>query len=176
MIPIKGHEVLLRSFAEIHQRFPDIVCDIIGDGPEFPRLKTLATNLGLNQAVRFHGRRDRHEVAEAMRRSLLFALPSKYEGLGCVYLEAMATAKATIGCRGQGIDEVIEHGVNGWLVPPDGQRELTAALAELAENRLLRHEIGEAARRTVLRDFTTSRQAENLVEIYREFGRGAKKV
>ena len=51
-----------------------------------------------------------------MRRATIFALPSRYEGLGCVYLEAMSAGRPVIACLGQGIEEVIEPGVNGCLI------------------------------------------------------------
>jgi glycosyltransferase involved in cell wall biosynthesis len=108
------------------------------------------------------------EVANAMRRSLLFALPSSYEGLGCVYLEAMASAKTAIACRGQGIDEIIEHGINGWLITPGSQDEMTEALIRLLSNPQRRIELGQEARQTILQDFTLAHQAERLAGIYKE--------
>jgi hypothetical protein len=103
-----------------------------------------------------------------MRRCTLFALPSRYEGFGCVYLEAMSSGKPAIACRGQGIDEVIQHGRNGWLIDPDNLPQLIAALTTLLENDQLRCRIGEAARRTVLERFTSSHQASELAALYRE--------
>jgi glycosyltransferase involved in cell wall biosynthesis len=103
-----------------------------------------------------------------MRRCTLFALPSRYEGLGCVYLEAMSAGKPAIACRGQGIDEIIRHGNNGWLIEPDNVSELIAAITTLLGDVQLRQQIGEAARRTVLQRFTSSLQASELAAVYRE--------
>jgi teichuronic acid biosynthesis glycosyltransferase TuaC len=103
-----------------------------------------------------------------MRRCALFALPSRYEGLGCVYLEAMSTEKAVIACRGQGIDEIIRHGSNGWLIDPGNLQDLIAALSVLLQNLQLRRQIGEAARRTTLQSFTSAHQAAHLATLYRE--------
>lgn len=168
LIPTKGHELLLRSFAAVHKSFPTLSCEIIGDGRELSHLTEMADQLNLSSKVHFLGRQSRSRVAEAMRRCTLFALPSGYEGLGCVYLEAMASGKAAIGCRGQGIEEVIEHTANGWLIDSDNLPELTQALFELLQNTTLRRELGEAARRTVLRDFTLKHQANHLLRIYQE--------
>lgn len=168
LIPSKGHELLLRALAAVHSKFPEVSCEFIGDGPERSHLTKTAAKLHLGDRIRFLGRRSRSQVAEAMRRCRLFALPSRYEGLGCVYLEAMATGKAAIGCRGQGIEEVIEHGANGWLVDPGSLPGLTEALFELLGSGQMRHALGEAARSTILRDFTLNHQAERLVRIYRE--------
>ena len=168
LIPIKGHDVLVRAVASIAQEFPTLAVEVIGYGPELSHLRMLATTLGIGDRVRFLGRQSRREVAEAMRRCTVFALPSKYEGLGCVYLEAMATAKAVIGCRGQGIAEVIHHGSNGFLVGIDNDRELALALTMLLRDERRREALGTAARDTILDRFTLKQQAESLVRIYRE--------
>jgi teichuronic acid biosynthesis glycosyltransferase TuaC len=168
LIPIKGHELLLRALAGILPRYPHISCEIIGDGPELQRLTRLASDCNIAGKVRFLGRQSRKQVADAMRRCVLFALPSRYEGLGCVYLEAMSAEKPVIACRGQGIDEIIRHGSNGWLVDPGNLQELIAALSVLLQNLQLRRQIGEAARRTVLQSLTSAHQATQLAAVYRE--------
>ncbi len=169
LIPTKGHDVLLRAFAMVQGHFPEFSCEIIGDGPERSKLEGIAANLDVR--VLFRGRKSRAEVADAMRRCAIFALPSIYEGLGCVYLEAMASGRPTVGCRGQGIDEVIEHGANGLLVSPGGVEDLADALSVLLQDSQLRDKLGAEARRTILREFTLAHQAERLAGIYRECAR-----
>jgi teichuronic acid biosynthesis glycosyltransferase TuaC len=168
LIPIKGHELLLRALATLLPNYPHFSCEIVGDGPERHRLTRLASDCGLGGKVRFVGRQSRQQVAGAMRRCVLFAMPSQYEGLGCVYLEAMSTGKPVIACRGQGIDEIIRHGSNGWLIDPGNLQELIAALSVLLQNLQLRQHIGEAARRTTLQSLTSSHQAAQLATLYRE--------
>ena len=103
-------------------------------------MQALAQRLDIRERVRFLGRQSRQQVAAAMRRCTVFALPSRYEGLGCVYLEAMSVGKPVIGCRGQGIAEIIQHGSNGFLVGPDNERELSLALAMLLRDEPRRRE------------------------------------
>lgn len=170
LIPVKGHELLLRAIAAIHQRWPDLCWEIIGEGPECSHLRRIARELNLDHNLRFLGRQTRRQVAEAMQRCTLFALPSRYEGLGCVYLEAMCAQGPVIACYGQGIEEIIEHGVNGWLVDPGDLRGLTEALSVLLENTHYRSEMGKAARCTILGAFTVEHQAERLAELYWESG------
>ena len=168
LIPIKGHELLLRALAAVLPMYPNISVEIIGDGPEHHRLARLADDCMVAGKVRFLGRQSRKQVAEAMRRCAVFALPSRYEGLGCVYLEAMSTERPVIACRGQGIDGVIQHKSNGWLVDPDNLQELIAALSALLQNLQLRRQIGQAARSTILHSLTTTHQANQLAALYRE--------
>ena len=168
LIPIKGHDLLIRAAASLAEEFPTLTLEIIGDGPEGGRLRALAQQLPIGDRVRFLGRQSRQQVASAMRRCTLFALPSRYEGLGCVYLEAMASGKPVIGCRGQGIEEVVERGTNGWLVGTDDVEELRGALSTLLSNVALRKFVSGNARQTILDEFTLSRQADHLRRIYQE--------
>jgi teichuronic acid biosynthesis glycosyltransferase TuaC len=162
----KGHEFVLKALANLRPSFPRLRCRIIGEGPERARFEALVRDLGILQQVRFVGRQSRSEVAQAMRRCSVFVLPSRNEGLGCVYLEAMSCGKPVIGCRGQGIEEVIEHGKNGWIIPPDGLEELVEGLAALLSSTETCVRIGFAARQTILEKFTLSHQAEHLATIY----------
>jgi teichuronic acid biosynthesis glycosyltransferase TuaC len=172
LIPIKGHELLLRAFAGMQDRLPAsasaVSLEIIGDGPERPRLQKLAQELGLAAKVHFWGRQSRREVVDAMRRATVFALPSRYEGLGCVYLEAMSSGRPVIGCEGQGIEEVIRPAVNGCLIASDDVNGLTDTMTALLLQPELRRKIGDAARRTILQGLTLEKQAARLVQIYRE--------
>lgn len=164
----KGHELVLRALGNLRASFPYLRCRIIGEGPNRAQFETLARDLGIGQQVQFVGRQSRSEVAEAMRRCSVFVLPSGNEGLGCVYLEAMSCGKPVIGCRGQGIEEVIEHGKNGWLIPVDGLAQLVQGLSALLASPELCARIGTAARQTILDRLTLSHQAQQLAKIYRQ--------
>jgi teichuronic acid biosynthesis glycosyltransferase TuaC len=164
----KGHELVLRAVSNLESSFPKLRCRIIGEGPDRARFEALAKSLGLAQRVQFLGRKSRAEVAEAMRSCSVFVLPSRCEGLGCVYLEAMACGKPVVACRGQGIEEIIEHANNGWLIPVDGLEELVQALQTLLGSPDLCARIGDAGRQTILSRLTLAHQARQLAQIYRE--------
>jgi len=168
LIPIKGHDTLIKAVASISGDFPELRLEIIGIGAELSRLEDLAARANISDRVRFLARQSRVQVADAMRRCTLFALPSTYEGLGCVYLEAMCTGKPVIGCRGQGIAEVIQHGRNGFLVGPENEKELAVAITMLLRSTRLRENLGRAAHDLILDRFTLTQQAETLARIYRE--------
>jgi glycosyltransferase involved in cell wall biosynthesis len=153
--------------AHVAASFPDLRVDVIGEGPERKRLSDLARSLGIDERVSFLGRQSREAVAKAIRESTIFALPSRFEGLGCAYLEAMACGKPVIACAGQGIDGIIQHGRNGWLIPVDGVAELAAAFHELLATPDLRAQLGANARQTVLSGLTLSDQARQLGDLYR---------
>ena len=164
----KGHELVLRALGKLRPSFPQLRCRIIGEGPDHARLEALVRELGIGRQVQFVGRQSRSEVAEAMRRCSIFVLPSRNEGLGCVYLEAMSSGKPVIACRGQGIEELIEHGRNGWLIRVGGPEELVPGLSVLLGSPELCARIGMAARQTILEKLTLSHQAQRLAGIYRQ--------
>jgi glycosyltransferase involved in cell wall biosynthesis len=168
LIPTKGQDLIMKAMARLALSFPQLACRFIGEGPDRARLESLSRKLGIAQRVQLLGRRGRAEVADAMRACSVFVLPSSSEGLGCVYLEAMACAKPVIGCRGQGIEEVIEQGRNGWLIPTNGLAELVEALSTLLQSRELSLQMGQAARESILSRLTVSHQAQALAGIYRE--------
>jgi teichuronic acid biosynthesis glycosyltransferase TuaC len=173
LIVAKGHELVLGAIRQLEATLPQLRCSIIGDGPDRARFEAFARELGIAQRVQFVGQKSRAEVADAMRACSLFVLPSRYEGLGCVYLEAMACGKPVVACRGQGIDEVIEHGENGWLIPGwvtprDARDELVQGLSALLQSPDLRSRLGAAARQTILKGLTLSNQAQRLAQIYGE--------
>ena len=167
----KGHELVLRAINKLASLFPRLQCRIVGEGGDRERFARLAGDLGISDRVHFLGRRNRSDVANAMRNCTVFVLPSRYEGLGCVYLEAMASGKPVIACRGQGIDEIIQHRGNGWLIPVDGLVELVKGLQVLLSDGDLRGQVGRAARQTILERLTMSHQAQKLLQIYEEAAR-----
>ena len=164
----KGHELVLRAIGQLEASFPQLHCRIIGEGSDRSRFEALARELGITQRVQFEGRKSRAEVADAMRGCSVFVLPSRFEGLGCVYLEAMACGKPVVACLGQGIDEIIEHAKNGWLIPIGGLDELAQGLSTMLRSPDLCSRLGASARETILNGLTLSDQAERLAEIYGE--------
>jgi glycosyltransferase involved in cell wall biosynthesis len=164
----KGHELVLRAIAALKDGFPKLRCRIVGEGPDRAEFVALAGQLGIEKEIQFVSRMSRGEVAEAMRSCSVFVLPSRSEGLGCVYLEAMSCAKPVIGCRGQGIEEVIRHGENGLLVEPGELEELMRWLSALLSSSELRTRVGAAAREKILAELTLSHQARELERVYNE--------
>jgi len=172
LIPIKGHDVTLRALAELRVEFPHLRARIVGEGLELGRLQTLARQLGIGERVDFLGRQRRAQVAELLRGSQIFALPSRYEGLGVSYLEAMASGLPVIAYRGQGIQEVIRHGENGILIAEHSveaaPRAWAAVLRTLLRSEEKRRAMGLAARRTVKEAYTVRHLAQALSRIYEE--------
>ncbi len=165
LISIKGFYYLIHAFARITAKFDNVELHIVGEGIEREALHNLTKELGLSEKVTFYGKLPYEVVAEQMRRSDLFVLPSFYEALGCVYLEAMACGVPAVGVRGMGIDEIIVDGENGFLVNPCDVDDLCTAIQRAIENQDVLSEIAQNAYRTAGR-FTWKQSAEALNKIY----------
>jgi len=151
LIPIKGHIVLLRAFAEAKRQLPDLELDIAGRGPLEPALKALASELGIGEAVRFLGHVS--PIQTAIERAQVVVVPSMGEGFGMVALEAMERARPVIAAAIGGLGELVRHGETGLLVPPGEAEPLREAIVRLAGDRELATRMGEAGRRRALDRF-----------------------
>ena len=130
MIPLKGFDMLLRAFARCASNHRDWNLRIVGEGPEQQRLNALIIELGLSNRVKIDPVVKKPE--KVLRASDLFVLSSRYEGFPMVLLEAMASGLPVVSfdCP-SGPSEMIQHGVNGFLVRPNDIDALAAALDDL---------------------------------------------
>lgn len=103
----KGIQHLIEAMPAIRQAIPAARLRIIGRGDDVPRLTRLCAELGLGPAVEFAGYVDDERLASELRACRLFALPSRKEGFGLVFLEAMAHGRPCLGAQAGGIPEVI---------------------------------------------------------------------
>lgn len=146
--PVKGVDVVIRGFARMAASVPGTCLALAGDGPERPRLESLARELGVADSVHFMGvRSDMEAVLPAFD---LFALCSHSEGFSNAILEAMGMGLPVVATRVGGNIEMVEDGVSGSLIPPGDDRSLGDRLLSLARDPALRRRMGEAGRRWVL--------------------------
>ena len=171
LIPIKGHIVLLRAFAEARRELPELTLDIAGRGPLEPALKALARELGIADAVRFRGYVS--PVQGAIERVGLVVVPSLGEGFGMVALEAMERGRPVIAAEIGGLGELVQDGETGRLVPAAEVEPLRAAIVELAGNPELARAMGAAGRRRALEHFLQERCTDRTELLYRASLNGA---
>jgi glycosyltransferase involved in cell wall biosynthesis len=129
--PRKHVNDLLQAFPVIRKHVPQAQLVIIGDGPEHQRLRRLAAELHLGNAVRFLGGISDADVQQWYARSTVFCLPSVQEGFGIVFLEAMAAGLPIVATSAAAIPEVVPHRQAGTLVPPANPAALAEAISEL---------------------------------------------
>ena len=142
--PKKGVDVLLQALAQVPE---GLTVRVVGDGPAREGLEALAAKLGVAGSIEFLGRRDKAEVARLMRESDFFVLPSLWENLPNVVIEAMASGLPVVATRTGGVPEMVDEG-SGLLVAPGDPAELAGGLrGMLGSHRLYdREAIAERAR------------------------------
>jgi glycogen synthase len=145
----KGVEVLLAALRELRARIPGATLRIAGDGEHRAALERKAADLGLGGAVTFLGTRDAGQVRELLAGAAALVVPSIYEGMPLVVLEAMERGVPVVASAVSGIPEVVVGGETGWLVPPEDPAALAAALEEVLTDPLEARRRGEAGRRRI---------------------------
>jgi glycosyltransferase involved in cell wall biosynthesis len=156
----KGLDVLLRAAVEL----PDARFVLAGEGPERGRLERLARQLGIAERVVLLGtRRDTPELLAACD---VLALPSRYEGLPLVLLEAMAAGVPLVASNIPGVDELIVSGENGLLVEPGDPGALAREIRRLLDDRELRRQLALRARATVEQRYAAAAIAERVMSEY----------
>jgi glycosyltransferase involved in cell wall biosynthesis len=166
LIPIKGHVVLLRAFAEARRAVPSLRLDIAGRGPLEPALRALAKELRIDDAVRFVGYVA--PIQRAIEEAAIVVVPSMGEGFGMVALESMERARPVIAAEIGGLGELVEDGVTGLLVPAGDAEPLARAIERLGGDLALAARMGEAGRRRALDHFLQERCTDRTELLYRE--------
>ena len=168
LVKYKNIDKIILALSKIKNK--DYILDIIGTGNEEKELRKLVDKLDLHDKVVFHGRLERTKVIEYMHQANVFALISKGEIFGLVYLEAMLASCICIGSLGEGIDGIITDGENGYLVEPgdiEGLKNAFMCIFNLEVNELQR--ISKAAYGTAL-GFTDSVVAKKYLENALSYG------
>jgi glycosyltransferase involved in cell wall biosynthesis len=164
LVERKGLGDLLRAFALLDRgRFH---LEIVGRGPDEAVLRALARELGVDQEVHFAGSLDRAEVAERYRAADLFTLPSTAEAFGNVFAEALASGLPIVGSAIGGIPDLVDHGSNGLLVPPNDPVTLARAIQYLADDLQLRREMSQRNRARAEATLEWSKVTSRYLSIY----------
>jgi len=151
LIPIKGHLVLLRAFAEARRQLPELELEIAGQGPLEPALKALVRELGVTDAVRFLGQVS--PIQAAIERAAIVVVPSMGEGFGMVALEAMERSRPVIAAAIGGLGELVRDGETGLLIPAGEAEPLRDAIVRVAGDLELARQMGAEGRRRALSRF-----------------------
>jgi len=167
----KGVEVLLEGLAAGAGKAVPLA--IVGEGEHQHRLRRTSAILGLDHSVRFLGRRSPGQVRYLMGRAAALVVPSIYEGMPLVILEAMEAGLPVIASAVSGIPEVVEDGVSGWLVPAEDPGALADAIGELLADPAEARRRGEAGRQMVGVRFGAARAAATWNQIVVETGPAA---
>jgi len=131
LIERKKVQVLIEAFAAFRREVPEARLVVIGEGPERPRLETMAARLGVGASVEFTGSLSHRAVVTRIGESHVFVLPSVRESLGTVYFEAMSQGVPVVATAGEVIADFIKDGEEGFLVRPDDAAALVRVMRAL---------------------------------------------
>lgn len=150
----KGHDYVIQAMPILQKRFPQLIYHIVGDGDWQPALKDLANELGVGDKVLFHGRVSDEALLQHYLDATLFVMPSRCEGFGFVFIEAMAHGIPAIGGDLDATPEVIIDGQTGYVVDPTSIDDIVAAISYLLENPNVREQMGRNAQQHVQDSFS----------------------
>ena len=163
----KGVDVLLNALKFLKEtNGMNLKSAIVGDGSLRDSLKSLSKDLGVEENVEFLG--IRKDIKGLMQLSKIFVLPSRWEGLPMVILEAMALGMPVIATKVGGIPEVIEDGTDGILVEPENPEELAKAIEKLLGNEEFRKTISLNTYLKIKEEYSIEKYTEKLLHCYRE--------
>ena len=154
---------LLEALARLPSR---VSLDLVGEGPQYGELLTLAKGLGIESRVRFLGRRE--DVPELLADASVFVLVSRYEAFPLSILEAMRAGLPVVASDVGGVREAIVEGDTGYLVPRGDLATLVDRLTRLIEDPGSRARMGEAGRIRFLERFTLDEMVRRTEAVYQD--------
>lgn len=160
----KNHPGLLRAFAQLHKELPQCRLHLVGDGDSRPEMEALARELGIGEAVTFHGMQS--NVYPYLHDADIFVLPSLYEGIPMTIIEAMGTGAPIAASNVGGIPGLLNHGKSGMLID-NSDEAIAEALKTLVLDKELRETLGRQARKNSVQ-FSSRSMGEQYCKIYRQ--------
>lgn len=163
----KGHEYLLESIPRVLEKFPSAIFVIAGGGYLLDTLLKKTRKLGISKSVHFLGIRE--DVPDLLIASDAFAMPSLWEGMPIAMLEAMAYGTPVIASHVEGVEDVIEHELNGLTIPPKDVDALATGILRLLENPVEAARFGAAAKKMISSRYSADHMCSKYEELFLKF-------
>jgi glycogen(starch) synthase len=171
LTPQKGFDRALTAVASLIDHFPRLHLVIAGDGPARPELEQRVAELKLKGVVEFIGWVEPAQVPALINTATLVVMPSRFEGLPLVALEAALMARPIVGTRVDGLLDVVVHRQTGVLVEPEDPKALAEAIADVLEHPATAVRMGRAARSRARDVFSWERHVNAYDALYRKLAR-----
>ncbi len=163
--PEKRHDILLRAFAQVRQRHPEVRLTMVGDGPEFRRIKCLIAELNLTDAVVLTGYLPQAEIATCMQKSQALVLASEFETFGVVLIEALASGLPVIATRCGGPEDIVTP-ESGFLIPVNDVEALAGTMQQMiTENHRFNP---QNIRQMAVEKYSSQRYRQAIHDLYNE--------
>jgi len=161
----KGIDLVIQALPELIAEFPDLEYVIVGSGDDLPRLKSLAADLNIHDRVHFKGGISDKELIQFYQTCSLFIMPSSTEGLGIVYLEAMAFSKPVISGAYGGSSEVVIPGESGYLIPYNDIPAIQKAVSKILADSDKASKMGQRGNLLLQEKFNQDNMASNIIAL-----------
>lgn len=168
LVPKNGIDILIRAVAELKPQIPNIKyqIQILGSGPEEKKLKRLASELKINDRIEFLGNVNPDEVPKYLSQADIFVRPSRSEGLGSSFLEAMAAGLPIVATKVGGIPEFLKDYETGLFVKMDDPADVAEKISKLLADKALRKTLGEKGQRLVQEKYSWDKVALQMDKIF----------
>jgi phosphatidyl-myo-inositol dimannoside synthase len=161
----KGHAEAIQAWPRVVRACPGARLVLAGSGDDLPRLNALAAQSGVRETITFTGFLPKPDLEDLYRRASVFLMPSRGEGFGIVYLEAMAHGIPCIGSKHDAAGDVIVEGVTGFLVDQNDQAEIAGRLVALLREPDRARQMGAAGAQRVHDVFTFDRFSARITDL-----------
>ena len=164
--PVKRIQDLVYAMRIVTKEVPGARLVLVGNGPERHRIERLVDRLDLGRHVKFTGFRS--DISNLLACTDVLVLCSETESTPLTLLEGMSSSLPVVATDVGGIPEIVEDGVNGYLVPPKHPEAIAERILELNADPKLRRRLGGAARDTILERYTIDRIVGQYIDVYQE--------
>lgn len=164
----KGIQFAIRSLPEIVKEVETIKLIVVGRGDYIDNLRSLAKRIGVEKYVLFTGGLRHSDLVNYYNIADVFVLPSIRESFPLVLLEAMACKRAIVASRTGGIPEIVEDGINGYLIPVGKIKQLAKKIIYLLKENGSRKKFGENGRKKVLEKFTLDKMLDDTEKVFKK--------
>ena len=162
----KGLFDLIDCGKYICEKYPDVTFVIPGKGALLGKLQKRVEEIDLQERFKFLGYVDRERLVNLYQNATIHVIPSHYEGLPTVLLEAMACGLPVVATAVSGNLDVISSGENGILISPKKPKEMADAVSMLLDDDEMRRRLGKAARRTIEERYTWDCICDTILKCY----------
>lgn len=172
LIPLKGHDILIRAVSKLRNRGINICLKIVGRGPDETRLRDLAAKLGISNYTHFLGTMSQAELVDLYASADFFVLAcvpgpnGRTDSLPTVLIEALAMKLPTVSTRVGSIPEIVRHGETGLCVTPGSVDELADAIEWLICHPSEARRLAEAGYELVKHEFSAQINTRRLIELW----------
>jgi len=164
----KGINYLIEAMTQVKKEFAQAHLVLVGDGPERKKIEERVKKLNLEKSVEFKGKLSHQKALRELAQSVVFVCPSLAEGLGIVFLEAMAVKVPIIGTPIGGIPDFLKNRETGLFCQVKNPQSIAEKIKELLEDQPLREQLTENAYKLVERKYSWDKIVQRIADIYDE--------